>query len=129
MRPIQRGKTFSKAVLESHFHKWLTLAFTLESGHTLVFGHRSAHSGPHGQTGGHSDGGRYHYSWRELCVPKSLRAEVGKAYFVFFAWGGGIVERSREPSERRRALCVSPFRGAAAPQGRAAPLLLLALHW
>ena len=58
----------------------------------------------------------------------SARAAVRRAYFAIFAWTEGMSERSREPSERRRALCASPFRGAAAPQGRAAPLLFLALH-
>ena len=55
----------------------------------------------------------------------SVRAEVRRAFFAIFAWTEGTSERSREPSERRRASCVSLFRGAAAPQGRAAPLLAL----
>ena len=38
-------------------HKWPTFAFTSESGHTLAFAQRIAHNGPHGETGGVSDGG------------------------------------------------------------------------
>ena len=38
-------------------HKWPTLAFTGESGYTLGFRRRIAHSGSHGETGGVSDGG------------------------------------------------------------------------
>ena len=37
--------------------KWPTSAFTSESGHTLGFRRRIAHSGLHGETGGVSDGG------------------------------------------------------------------------
>ena len=38
-------------------HKWPTSAFTGESGYTLGFANRIAHSGLHGETGGVSDGG------------------------------------------------------------------------
>ena len=88
--------------------------------------HTAAHTGKQGV-----------FRWWVLSLPSSCaarsgtsaRAAVRRAFFAIFAWTEGTLERSREPSERRRALCASPFRGAAAPQGRAAPLLLLALHW
>ena len=38
-------------------HKWPTFAFTSESGYTLGFRRRIAHSGLHAETGGVSDGG------------------------------------------------------------------------
>ena len=38
-------------------HKWPTFAFTSESGYTLAFAQRIAHSGLHAETGGVSDGG------------------------------------------------------------------------
>ena len=38
-------------------HKWLTFVFTGESGYTLAFAQRIAHSGLHAETGGVSDGG------------------------------------------------------------------------
>ena len=38
-------------------HKRPTFAFTGESGYTLGFRRRIAHNGPHGETGGVSDGG------------------------------------------------------------------------
>ena len=38
-------------------HKWPTFAFADESGYTLGFAQRIAHSGSHGETGGVSDGG------------------------------------------------------------------------
>ena len=38
-------------------HKWPTFAFAGESGYTLAFRRRIAHSGLHAETGGVSDGG------------------------------------------------------------------------
>ena len=38
-------------------HKWPTFAFSSESGYTLGFQRKIAHSGSHGETGGVSDGG------------------------------------------------------------------------
>ena len=38
-------------------HKWSTFAFTPESGYTLAFRKKIAHSGLHAETGGVSDGG------------------------------------------------------------------------
>ena len=48
--PLQRG-------FKSHSHKRLTFVFTGESGYTLAFANRIAHSGLHGETRGVSDGG------------------------------------------------------------------------
>ncbi len=56
------------------------------------------------------------------------RPGVRTAYFAIFAWTEGTSERSREPSERRRAPCASPFRGAAAPLGCVISLLFLLPH-
>ena len=47
----------------------------------------------------------------------SARAAVRRAYFAIFAWTEGTSERSREPSERRRAPCASPFRRRRGPAG------------
>ena len=91
----------------------------------LLTAHTAAHRAKQGRFG-----------WGVVSLPSacaawsgtSARAAVRRAYFAIFAWIEGTSERSREPSERRRAPCASPFRGAAAPQGRAAPLLFPALH-
>ena len=91
----------------------------------LLTAHTAAHRAKQGRFG-----------WGVVSLPSacaawsgtSARAAVRRAYFAIFAWIEGTSERSREPSERRRAPCASPFRGAAAPQGRAAPLLFLAQH-
>ena len=54
-------------------HKRLTLAFSGENGYTLAFAQRIAHSGPHAETGGVSDGGGIttlglFHTFRKPCV-------------------------------------------------------------
>ena len=54
-------------------YKWPTFAFTGESGYTLGFRRRIAHSGLHGETGGVSDGGGIttpgaFHTFRKPCV-------------------------------------------------------------
>ena len=89
---------------------------------------RSAHSGPHAQTGVCFRWGWYPYSQRALRGPESLRAQRSGGILCHFCMGREAVEKNREPLEQRRASCASLFRGVAAPQGRAAPLLALTLH-
>ena len=54
-------------------HKWPTFAFAGESGYTLAFRRRIAHSGSHAETGGVSDGGAIttlgaFHTFRKPCV-------------------------------------------------------------
>ena len=56
-------------------HKWPTFAFTPESGYTLAFAQRIAHSGSHGETRGVSDGGAIttlglFHTFRKPCVAR-----------------------------------------------------------
>ena len=55
--PAQRCSKPHFIAFFSLSHKRPTFAFTGESGYTLGFRRRIAHSGPHGETGGVSDGG------------------------------------------------------------------------
>ena len=57
-------------------HKWPTFAFTGESGYTLGFPRKIAHSGLHAETGGVSDG--------VLLLPSDCFTRFGKP-----AWPGG----------------------------------------
>ena len=52
--PSQRGSKPFLIALFNFSHKWPTFAFTGESGHTLGFAQRIAHSGLHGETGAFS---------------------------------------------------------------------------
>ena len=54
-------------------HKRPTFALTPESGYTLAFANRIAHKGSHGETGGVSDGGWYHYPRSVPHVSETLR--------------------------------------------------------
>ena len=57
-------------------HKWLTFAFTDESGYTLTFANRIAHSGLHGETGAIQMGA--------LLLPSDCFTRFGNP-----AWPGG----------------------------------------
>ena len=56
-------------------HKRPTFALTPESGYTLAFANRIAHKGSHGETGGVSDGGWYHYPRSVPHVSETLRGQ------------------------------------------------------
>ena len=59
-------------------HKRPTFAFTGESGYTLGFAQRIAHKGTHGETGGVSDGGWYHYPRSVSHVSETLRGQMSE---------------------------------------------------
>ena len=50
MRPIRQGESPFQSGFKSHSHKRLTFVFTGESGYTLAFANRIAHSGLHAET-------------------------------------------------------------------------------
>ena len=85
-------------------HKWPTFAFTGESGYTLGFAQRIAHNGPHGETGGISDGGgittlgAFHTFWKP-CVARCQNGKLCR----FWVLAGCTLEERREPSEQRCA--------------------------
>ena len=73
--PSQRCSKPLLIVFFNFSHKRLTFAFTGESGYTLGFRRRIAHSGSHGETGGVSDGGgittlRAFRTFRKPCVAR-----------------------------------------------------------
>ena len=85
-------------------HKRPTFAFTGESGYTLGFRRRIAHSGLHAETGGVSDGGWYHYSRSVPHVRQHPRAGYQNGKLCRF---GILVSctpgEHRKPSEQRCA--------------------------
>ena len=85
-------------------HKRLTFAFTGESGYTLGFRRRIAHSGLHAETGGRFGWGWYHYSRSVPHVHQHPRAGYQNGKFCRF-WGlaGCASEERRKPSEQRCA--------------------------
>ena len=85
-------------------HKRPTSAFTDESGYTLGFAQRIAHSGSHGETRGVSDGGAIttlgaFHTFRKPCV---ARCQNGKLCRFWVLVGCALAEH-RKPSGQRRA--------------------------
>ena len=104
-------------VFFNFFHKWPTFAFTGESGYSLAFANRTAHNGPHVETGAFRTG-RYHYPRSVPHVRKPPR--VGYQNGVrcrFWALVGGALEEHRKPSEQRCAYACRCPEGIAAPLG------------
>ena len=84
-------------------HKRPTFAFTAESGYTLGFPRKIAHSGLHAETGGVSDGGGIttlglFHTFTNIPGPGIRTA----SFAAFGAWSGAPKER-RKPSEQRCA--------------------------
>ena len=99
-------------------HKRPTFAFTGESGYTLGFRRRIAHSGLHAETGGVSDGGGIttlgaFHTFRKPCV---AGYQNGK-FCRFWVLVGDAPEERRKPSEQRCAYARRCSEGVAAPLG------------
>ena len=73
--PSQRCSKPLFILIFNFSHKRPTFAFTSESGYTLAFVNRIAHKGLHGETGGVSDGGWYHYPRSVPHVSETLRGQ------------------------------------------------------
>ena len=99
-------------------HKRPTFAFTGESGYTLGFRRRIAHSGLHAETGGVLGGGWYHYPRSVPHVHKHPRAGYQNGKLCrFWALVGCALEERRKPSGQRCAYACRCPEGVAAPLG------------
>ena len=97
-------------------HKWPTFAFMGESGYTLGFQRKIAHSGPHGETGGISGGGGIttpgaFHTVRKPCVAGCKNGKLCR----FWALVGCAPEGRRKPAEQR---CAYARRCSEAPRPR-----------
>ena len=99
-------------------HKRPTFAFTGESGYTLGFRRRIAHSGLHVETGAFRTG--------VVSLPSDRSARFGNPawpgggaanFAVFGSWPGGALEERRKPSGQRCAHACRCPEGVAAPLG------------
>ena len=85
-------------------HTRPTFAFTGESGYTLGFRRRIAHSGLHAETGGVSDGGGITTLGAFRTFTNIPGPGVRTAYFAALgSWPGGALEERRKPSGQRCA--------------------------
>ena len=120
--PLQSG-------FKSHSHKRLTFVFTGESGYTLAFANRIAHSGLHGETRGVLDGGWYHYPRSVLRGSETLRGrDLKRQTLPLLGLGRMYSQRTQKACGTAMRSCASLFRGVAAPLGCVIPLLFLSPH-
>ena len=99
-------------------HKRPMFAFTSESGYTLGFRRKIAHKGTHGETGGVSDGGWYHYPRSVPHVSETLRGRVSERQTLpLLGLGRGCSQRTQRAFGTAMRLCASLSRGVAAPLG------------
>ena len=103
-------------------HKRPTFAFTGESGYTLGFRRRIAHSGLHGETRGVLDGGAIITLGVFCAVRKPCAAGCQNGKLCrFWALVGCAPEECREPAGQRCAYVCRCSAGVAAPLGCAVP--------
>ncbi|MFR0768674.1 MAG: hypothetical protein ACLSHO_02830 [Dysosmobacter sp.] len=100
-------------------HKRPTLAFTAESGYTLAFANRIAHSGLHGETEGVLDGGAITTLGAFHTFPETLRGRgLKRQTLPLLGLGrGDAPEERRKPSEQRCAYARRCSEGVAHPAG------------
>ena len=98
-------------------HKRPTFAFTDKSEYTLGFAQRIAHSGPHGETGGVSDGGGITTLGAFRTFTNIPGPGIRTANFAAFGAWSGCSQRTQRACGTAMRLCASLFRGVAAPLG------------
>jgi len=98
-------------------HKRPTFVFAGESGYTLGFRRRIAHSGLHAETGGVSDGGVSLLSERSARSPTSPGRVSERQVLPLLGLGRGCSQRTQKAFGTAMRLCASLFRGVAAPLG------------
>ena len=91
-------------VFFNFLHKRPTFAFTGESGYTLGFRRRIAHSGLHAETGGVSDGGGITTLGAFRTFTNIPGPGIRTANFAALgSWPGGALEERRKPAGQRCA--------------------------
>ena len=124
------GYHTAKKLLSQSPAKRPTFAFTSESGYTLAFANRIAHSDSQGETGGVSDGGAITTLGAFRTFTNIPGTGVRTAYFAALGpWSGGALEERREPAEQRCAYARRCSAGVAAPLGCVTFLLLSKLRF
>ena len=94
-----------------------TFAFTGESGYTLGFRRKIAHNGPHGETGGVSDGVVSLLSERSARSPTSPGRVSERQTLPLWGLGQGYSRRTQKAFGTAMRLCVSLLRRRRGPAG------------
>ncbi len=123
------GYHTAKKLLSQSPAKRPTFAFTHESGYTLGFAQRIAHSGLHAETEGVSDGGGITTLGAFRTFTNIPGPGIRTASFAALgSWPGGALEERRKPTGQRCAYARRCPVGVAAPLG-CVILFLLSKLW
>ena len=99
-------------------YKWPMFAFTGESGYTLGFRRRIAHSGSHGETRGVSDGGVVSLPSERSARSQTSPGRVSERQILpLLGLGRGDSQRTQKAFGAAMRLCASLFRRRRGPAG------------
>ena len=98
-------------------HKWPTFAFVHESGYTLAFAQRIAHSGSQGETGAVSDGALLLPSERSARSQTSPGRVSEQQTLPLWGLGQGCSQRTQRAFGTAMRLCASLLRRRRGPAG------------
>ena len=98
-------------------HKWPTFAFVHESGYTLAFAQRIAHSGSQGETGAVSDGALLLPSERSARSQTSPGRVSERCTLPLLGLGRGCSRRTQRACGAAMRLCASLLRRRRGPAG------------
>ena len=115
--PLQRCFKPLLIALFNFSYKWPTFAFTGESGYTLGFRRRIAHSGSHGETGAFRTGPLSLPSTRTAHSRTSPGRVSERRTLPLLGLGRVCFRRTQKAFGTAMRLCASLFRGVAAPLG------------
>ena len=110
-------------------HKWPTFAFTPESGYTLGFRRRIAHSGLHAETGGVSDGGGITTLGAFRTFTNIPGPGIRTASFAAFGAWSGVLPKNAESLRNSDALMRVAVPRRRGPAGLRDLFLLLSELW
>ena len=119
--PLQRCFKPLLIALFNFSHKRPTFAFTSESGYTLAFRRRIAHSGLHAETGGVSDGGGIITLGAFRTFANLPGPGVRTAYFAAFGSWSGVLPKNAESLRNSDALMRVAVPKASRPRWAALP--------
>ena len=106
--PLQRCFKPLLIALFNFSHKRPTFAFTSESGYTLAFRRRIAHTGSHGETGGISDGGGITTLGPFRTFTNIPGPGIRTAYFAAFgAWSWVLPKNAESLRDSDALMCVA----------------------
>ena len=111
------GYHTAKKLLSQSPAKRPTFAFTHESGYTLGFAQRIAHSGSHGETRGVLGEGGIITLGAFRTFTNIPGPGIRTAYFAALEAWSGVLPKNAGSLGTAMRLCVSLFRGVAAPLG------------